>query len=108
MKFQINAFVRGRIMVGWVLAWNVLLGAGIWMNGGLGPIRVVGAAWPMFVAVVGSCGFCIALLLSKRTRDWALRPGKEVEPIRLELMFMVLLLGGLAAATLYGLLSGHD
>ena len=107
MKFQINDFVRGRIMVGWVLAWNVLLGAGIWMNGGLGRIRVASAAWPMFLALAGSCAFCLALLLSTRTRDWALRPGKEVEPIRLELMFMALLLGGLAVATLYGVLGDH-
>ena len=107
MKFQLSSFVRVRVMVLWVIAWNILLGIGVWMNGGLGRIRVSSAAWPMFLALAGSCAFCLALLFSRRTREWALRPGMDVEPIRLELAFMALLMGGLGVATLYGLLNDH-
>lgn len=106
MKFQLSSFLRMPIVVGWVLAWNLLLGIGFWMNGGLGRIQVSGAAWPMFFALAGSCLFCLVILLSSRARDWALRPGKDVESIRLELIFIVLLLGGLAVATLFGPLTG--
>jgi hypothetical protein len=105
MKSELHKHVRVSVLIGWVIAWNVLLGTSVWLNGGLGRAKVPSAAWPTALALVGSCGFCILLLLSRATQSWALRPTGQLSAIRQELWFIVLLTGGMGAATLYGLLS---
>lgn len=104
MKLELHKHIRASILVSWVVAWNVLLGLSIWLNGGLGQEQVSIAAWPTVIAFLGSCAFCLLVLFSSATRSWTLKPTSQIAAIRNGLWFVALLTGGMGLATLYGLL----
>ena len=105
MKSELHSHVRVSVLIISVVAWNVLLGTSVWLNGGLGHAKVLHAAWPTAFALVGSCGFCLLLLLSPAVQSWTLRPAGQLSAIRRDLWLVVLLTGGMGVATLYGLFS---
>lgn len=106
MKLELHKHIRASVLLSWVVAWNVLLGLSIWLNGGLGPEHVSIAAWPTAIALLASCGFCLLVLFSSTARSWALKPTSHIAEIRDGLWFVALLTGGMGLATFYGLLIG--
>lgn len=106
MNSELHKYLRIGVMVAWVVLWNVLLGVSIWLNDGLGHVRVPLANWPTAVALLGSSAFALLIAHSERVQAWALRPGTSARPIRKELWFVALLTGALGSGALYGALVG--
>ena len=76
MKVGWQKHVRARVLISSVVAWNALLGIGIWLNGGFGPSH----PWPplaaalAFVAFLGTAAVALGVSLIPRFRSWALSP----------------------------------
>ena len=102
MNSELHKHLRIGVMVTWVILWNALFGVSIWLNGGLGHVRVPVANWPTAVALLGSSAFALLVAHSGRVQAWALRPGASARPIRKELWFVALLAGAMGGGALYG------
>lgn len=94
------------VNIAWVIAWNVLLGIGIWDSGGFGHHYTPLAVALMSVALLGSAIFGALVLFYAPFRNWALRPDGQLAAIRMELSFIVFLTGVLGLVTLYACVRG--
>jgi hypothetical protein len=88
--------LRLRISVGWVVAWNVLIGIGFWINGGFTPpLRSHIAQLFAGTALFGSACFAVAIAVVPKVSAWALRSGHNSDAIRKELWFVAFLTAAL-------------
>jgi hypothetical protein len=103
MKGDLNSQLKSGVAFAGFVIWTVLLGVGIWVNGGLGPITSPLALALAALALLGSAIFFLLIMYSPTVRAFALRPGADLDTIRKELWFTILLTGFLGAGTLYSL-----
>jgi len=103
MKADLNSAMKPGVAFAGFVIWTVLLGAGIWLNGGLGRLKSRLALALATLAVVGLTIFFLLIVISPKVRAFALRPGADFDTIRKDLWFTILLTGFFAAGTLYSL-----
>jgi len=90
--------VRGVVLVGYVVAWNALLAAGMWA-GGSWDFKSTAARVFLLVALLGTTGLGLAIAYWDPVQTWALRSRENLPGLRKDLWFIVLLTGLGAAAT---------
>lgn len=105
METRLHNHLRLSVMIGWLMLWNVLLGAAIWLNDGLGHMHSVAGGWLMFAALEGSAFFALCVLLVPSIQAATLRPNKQISAIRKELLFVVGLAGVVGIVVLVALIA---
>jgi hypothetical protein len=100
MKSTLHTHIRKSVIITWLVVWNMLMGIGIWANGGLGRIHSTLAKEIAATALFGSAGCVLAILLIPTVRDWALRPDAQFSSIQKQLWFHAALFSGMGLAML--------
>lgn len=100
------AFVKNlRIgfLVCWVLAWNALLGLGMWLDGSMEG----GSTFSTFFSVAAICTslLCLVVIFSPSVQTFVIRPTSHIGLIRKQLWFTCILTGLLGAIALVGVVS---
>ena len=103
MESELHKHLRISVLRTWVIAWNVLLGMGIWVNGGLSNFHSPLAICIMALALLGTAAFALALLLAPSVRTWALRLDGQFHKIRNALWFIALITTAMGAGTVISL-----
>ena len=99
--------LRISVSVGWVVAWNVLLGIAFWINGGFTPpLRSPAAQLLTATAFFGTALFSLAIALMPSVSYWALRPGANVTVIRKDLLFIAFLTAALGLGMSFSFIGG--
>ena len=99
--------LRISVSVGWVVAWNVLLGIGLWVNGGFTPpLRSPVAQLLAATAFFGTALFSLVIALMPSVSYWALRPGAHVAGIRKDLLFIAFLTAALGLGMTFSFVGG--
>ena len=106
MTLQFYRHLRIGFMLLWLVAWNVLLGLGILLDGGASGASSKYFSVMFAVALLGTSGLCLAVLRVPGLQALALRPESTLHMVRRDLWFMVLLGPGLALVAIAGQLLG--
>jgi hypothetical protein len=95
--------LRVSLAIWWVVLWNLLLGAAIWLNGGFNPpFHLLASKLLAASAFFGTSLFAVSILLIPSVATWALRPGSQVSGARSGLYFIALITTALGLGTLLG------
>jgi hypothetical protein len=98
--------LRITFMLAWVLAWNALLGIGLFLDRQAGSSQSTYFSGMFAVAALGTSFLFLSLLYVPRTRAYALRAGATFDAIRGDLWFLVVFTSLLGLASIAGLLLG--
>jgi hypothetical protein len=89
---SIASALRIQVSIGWVVAWNLLIGGGLWVNGGFTPPLPSHLAQLLVgTALFGTACFAAAIAALPRVNVWALRTGSNSDSTRRELWFVAFL-----------------
>ena len=105
MRTRVPSNLRAPVVVGWMLAWLLLLAACIWLNGEWGAIRAHNAVWALVAGFALNALFCAAILWLRPVRQCVLCPGGRIERIRRDLLVTLVFSALVAAALLQDLAS---
>jgi hypothetical protein len=95
--------LRIGVAIFWVVLWNLLLGAAIWLNGGFNPpFRLLASRILEASAFLGTSLFATLILMVPSVATWALRPGSQVSNARSGLYVVALITAALGLFTLFG------
>jgi len=87
-----------------VVLWNVILGAGIYLGGGMANAHGFNSPFSVAssIACMGFTTFFISLFFSQRSRNIALRPGASIAVVRKDLQIVIFILGSMSLLLIIG------
>jgi hypothetical protein len=110
MIWKLIKTLRLEVIIAFVIIWNVLMGVGIAMNGGVGKIRTT----PGAIAMALTCGalavFCFGTVLIAAWQRIMLRPTADPAQAKPGLLFIGLVSSFLSAGgvvTAIGIFGNH-
>ena len=76
MNFSLGGFLclKPIVLVGLIVLWNLLMGLGIYLNGGMGQIKSLPAACVVIVASFATTLFCFCVLFVHAVRNRVMQP----------------------------------
>jgi hypothetical protein len=95
--------LRVEAAVSWLIWWTLLIGIATF-----GELADWASHLLVAIALEGTAGLCLAILMSSRVRVMTIRPASDVSFIRRELWFVVSMTGAMGAMPILGLLMLHD
>jgi uncharacterized Tic20 family protein len=97
-------YVRVGYLLGWLIAWNAILGAGMWLDKQNPEGPAFGASCA--IASLLTSAFCLSVLFVPTVQSAAIRPASNVVSLRNELWLVCILTSALGLAAFIGVVIG--
>lgn len=101
---EIIKHLRIRVMIAWVIAWNILGGLSIWIGGERHTINSFISNALTLTALLGTSCVALAIIYSATAQAVTLRASDSIQGLRKELWFIAVLTAGLAVAQIVALI----
>jgi len=104
MEISLHKHLRVGFMLAYVVAWNVILGVGVWMDRGANSFGISTFAVLSVVVLLGTSLLCLGVIFVPAVRAVALKPSSDIAFVRRDLWTIFVFCGAMGLLKCLGVI----